>query len=61
MVLMCAEHNNAKSDRTIEELGWALKSKPIAPSYEGFYLDRNQILPQWRPWLGRLGSELAAS
>lgn len=56
IVLMCAEHNNVKGDRTIEEIGWSLKSTPVAPSYEGFYLDRTQILPQWRPWLGRLAN-----
>lgn len=55
VVLMCAEHNNAKSDRTLDELGWTLKAKPIVPSYENLYLDRTQILPQWRQWLTRMG------
>jgi len=55
VVLMCGEHNNAKGDRTLDELGWSLKAKPVAPAYDGFYLDRSQILPQWRPWLGRYG------
>lgn len=53
VVLMCAEHNNTKGARTIEELGWTLKAKPVAPTSDGLYLDRAQILPQWRPWLGR--------
>lgn len=54
VVLMCSEHNNAKSDRTLEELGWTLKATPVTPTYHGFYLDHAQILPQWRPWLGRM-------
>lgn len=54
VVLMCAEHNNAKGARTLDELGWTLKATPVTPTYDGFYLDRTQILPQWRPWLGRL-------
>jgi 5-methylcytosine-specific restriction endonuclease McrA len=55
VVLMCAEHNNAKSNRTIDELGWTLKAKPMVPTYENLYLDRTQILPQWRQWLSRIG------
>lgn len=61
VVLMCAEHNNAKSDRTLDEIGWSLKAQPIAPAYDGFYLDRSQIMPQWRPWLGRLAETQRAS
>jgi 5-methylcytosine-specific restriction endonuclease McrA len=55
VVLMCAEHNNTKGDRTIDEIGWSLKAKPIVPTYENLYLDRAHILPQWRQWLTRLG------
>ena len=51
VVLMCAEHNNAKSDRTLEELGWSLKCTPHTPALETVLLDRARILPQWRPWL----------
>ncbi len=53
VVLMCGEHNNAKGDRTLEELGWTLKAKPATPTYDNLYLDRAQVLPQWRRWLGR--------
>ncbi len=53
VVLMCAEHNNAKGARTLDELGWKLKAKPIAPKFDGLYLDRTQIPAKWRPWLGR--------
>ncbi len=58
VVLMCAAHNNAKGARTLEEIGWTLKKTPIAPQSGGLYLDRSQILPQWRPWLGRYDEDL---
>jgi len=52
VVLMCAEHNNQKGDRTLEELGWSLKKTPIAPLQRSLFVDRRHIEPQWRPWLG---------
>lgn len=52
VVLMCAEHNNKKGDRTIEELGWSLKKPPRVPTYETLYLDTRHVVPQWRQWLG---------
>ena len=55
VVLMCAEHNNAKSDRTIEELGWSLKHAPRAPTQADLALDRSRSNPQWHQWLGRFG------
>ena len=55
VVLMCAEHNNAKSNRTIEELGWELKSLPRAPTRADLSLDRSAANPQWRQWLNRFG------
>ena len=63
VVLMCEQHNNKKSDRTIEELGWSLKTSPRVPSYDSLYLHATQVLPQWRQWITRSGSveELAAS
>ena len=61
VVLMCAEHNSAKSDRTIDELGWTLKSTPRAPTYDPLYLDRSDVLPQWRQWLTRHGDGRLAS
>lgn len=63
VVLMCAEHNNAKSNRTIEELGWSLKNAPRVPTHETFYLDRTEVLPEWKQWLGRWthAGQLAAS
>lgn len=53
VVLMCAEHNNSKGDRTLEELGWTLKTKPTVPTYDNLYLDRAEILPEWNRWLAR--------
>ena len=55
VVLMCAEHNNAKSNRTMEELGWTLKNNPRAPSHADLALDRSEANPQWRQWLTRFG------
>lgn len=57
VVLMCREHNNAKSNRTIEELGWTLKATPHVPTSDSLLLDRSDILPQWRQWLTRKGSD----
>ena len=51
VVLMCAEHNNQKSDRTIEELGWTLKNTPRVPTKADLALDRSQANPQWGQWL----------
>ncbi|MGI9606587.1 MAG: HNH endonuclease [Acidimicrobiales bacterium] len=51
VVLMCAEHNNAKGDRTLDELGWTLKQSPVMPTFESLLLDRATVLPQWRNWL----------
>lgn len=55
IVLMCAEHNNSKSDRTLEELGWTLKNVPRTPTRADIALDRTQSNPQWSQWLGRFG------
>lgn len=61
VVLMCPEHNNAKGDRTLDELGWRLKKAPAMPTFESVLLDRTQVLPQWRRWLSRDESDLAAT
>lgn len=31
-VLMCQAHNSRKGDRTLEQLGWTLKARPVAPA-----------------------------
>lgn len=63
VVLMCAEHNNSKGDRTIDELGWSLKVAPRAPKYKNLHIDITHALPEWGQWLGRTDNmaELAAS
>lgn len=53
VVLMCAEHNNKKADRTLDEIGWSLKAAPVSPTYENLYIERGQIMPKWNSWLGR--------
>ena len=52
VVLMCGEHNNQKSDRTIEELGWTLKSQPEVPRAKSWLINAVEASPQWNPWLG---------
>jgi len=51
VVLMCAEHNNQKSDRTLDELSWTLKAPPRTPRHDTVLLDRARVLPEWRRWL----------
>lgn len=47
-VLMCVQHNSSKGDRTVDELGWTLKHKPVAPSKSVAMLTPR---PEWDPWL----------
>ncbi len=47
-VLMCQAHNSTKGDRTLDQLGWALKQDPVAP--------RGSIVlmtapPEWSAWV----------
>lgn len=51
VVLMCAEHNNKKGDRTLDELGWSLKRTPTVPRHQTVHLDRTAVDPQWEQWL----------
>ena len=51
VVLMCQEHNNQKSDRTLDELGWKLKASPKPPEFRTLLLDRYSMRPQWRRWI----------
>ena len=60
VVLMCPEHNNAKGDRTLDELGWILKKLPATPKFETVLVERCQVLPQWRRWLPHLREEDAS-
>ena len=38
VVLMCKQHNRAKSDKFLSQLGWKLKRQPRAPRGGGPYL-----------------------
>lgn len=51
VVLMCQEHNNQKGDRTLDELGWHLKTAPTAPEFRVLLLDRYNMRPQWKRWI----------
>ena len=48
-VLMCQSHNSAKGDRSLEELGWKLKRRPVAPSAAIVMVTRR---PEWDAWVG---------
>ena len=52
IVLMCAAHNNEKGDRTLDELGWKLKKRPVVPKQRSLMLNPRDASPQWLPWLG---------
>jgi len=61
VVLMCHEHNNAKGAESLENLGWRLKSKPKAPSFETVLVGRHNVQPMWLRWLPSADSVLPAS
>ena len=47
-VLMCQEHNSRKGDRTLDQLGWALKQAAVAPK-SSIVLFATR--PEWDPWV----------
>lgn len=47
-VLMCLEHNSRKGDRSLDELGWALKQAPVAPIGSIVFVAAR---PEWDAWL----------
>lgn len=47
-VLMCLEHNGTKGDRTLAELGWALKQDPVVPVGSVVMLSAR---PEWDAWI----------
>lgn len=53
-VLSCGPCNYKKADKTLEEMGWALKNKP-QPVYGPMVLlaraGANATLPEWAEWL----------
>ena len=54
VALMCWQHNRAKSDRLLRDLGWSLKTPPRAPVGPWLVLVAAQALPreEWMPYLG---------
>lgn len=49
-VLMCADHNAAKADITLDRLGWALKRRPRQPA-AALVLRDVRSRPEWQQWV----------
>ncbi len=47
-VLMCRAHNSTKGDRTLEQLDWELKQRPVAPRGSIVLLTAR---PEWEGWI----------
>jgi len=47
-VLMCLDHNSLKGDRSLDQLGWALKQAPVAPKSS---IVLAAARPEWDEWL----------
>lgn len=50
-VAACAPHNSFKGSRTLDELGWRLRSQPYAPVRSVHQLDPDLVPASWRPYL----------
>jgi 5-methylcytosine-specific restriction endonuclease McrA len=48
-VLMCQAHNSRKGDRSLEQLGWTLKQRPLAPA--GTILVSPARRDEWAHWV----------
>lgn len=48
VVAMCPGHNSTKSDRLLADLGWTLKTEPVAPRFTVALRDSH---PAWTPYL----------
>lgn len=48
-VLMCRSHNSRKGDRALDQLGWTLKQRPVAPVAAIVLAPAPR--PEWAPWL----------
>ena len=53
-VAACRACNSRKADRLLDELGWSLRVKPVAPhrAAGGVMILSVEPLPAWEPWLG---------
>ena len=54
VALMCYNHNRAKADRLLGEMGWNLKATPRAPSNHHLILVAAEaaLRDEWLPFLG---------
>jgi 5-methylcytosine-specific restriction endonuclease McrA len=48
-VLMCQRHNSRKGDHSLEQLGWTLKTRPVAPA--GTIIVSPARREEWAPWV----------
>ena len=48
-VLMCRDHNSAKGDLSLDQLGWSLKRRPRAPAGAIVMVTQR---PEWEAWVG---------
>lgn len=47
-VLMCGDHNSRKGDRTLRQMGWTLKRRPVAPTMALVVAPRRR--EEWAHW-----------
>jgi 5-methylcytosine-specific restriction endonuclease McrA len=53
LVAACRRCNHAKADRTLDELGWHLKTVPVAPrGIQRLLLGHGRWEPAWTPYVG---------
>lgn len=53
VVSACGRCNHVKADRGIAELGWRLRSAPVAPTGAAWHIvGAKRVDPRWRPFLG---------
>ncbi len=59
VVSACSRCNHVKADRGIAELGWRLRTRPIAPTGSAWrVVGARRVDPRWRPYLDGLPEEL---
>lgn len=52
VVWACSSCNHRKADKTLAEIGWSLKAKPVAPRATTWVAIGIQPAPNWEPFLG---------
>lgn len=62
LVACCLRCNNAKSDRTLAEMGWKLRSTPVPPRNGHWQIkELDRPTPEWDAFLSPLGASVAVS